>query len=65
MYTELCSFIYDKTLFCSLSLEFIDKKHFAKLNLRGVVSCMPAARLFLLWDGGQGACVKFLISQNV
>ena len=48
MYTELWSFIYDTILFfCSaLYLENLLRNIFAKLNLRGGVSCMPAALLF-------------------
>ena len=46
MYTELWSFM---TKFCSaLYLENLLTNIFAKLNLRGGVSCMPAALLFLL-----------------
>ena len=46
MYTELWSFM---TKFCSaLYLENLLRNIFAKLNLRGGVSCMPAALLLIL-----------------
>ena len=39
------------TKFCSaLYLENLLRNIFAKLNLRGGVSCMPAALLFLFFD---------------
>ena len=39
------------TKFCSaLYLENLFRNIFAKLNLRGGVSCMPAALLFLVYD---------------
>ena len=40
------------TKFCSaLYLENLLTNIFAKLNLRGGVSCMPAALLFYAWSG--------------